>query len=182
MSKLATFGMGCFWCYQPIFKALDGVISVEVGYSGGDESSANYEQVGSGKTNHAEAIQITFDPEIISFSTLLDVFWHMHNPTTLNRQGNDSGPQYRSVIFYHSIDQKNEALNSLKQTQNSNVWEDSIVTEITEFDAFYKAESYHQDFYEKNPNYGYCSVVINPKVSKFREKYDSLLKKSTENE
>jgi len=172
----ATFGAGCFWCVEAIFKDLKGVHKVESGYAGGTVPNPTYEDVCTGKTGHAEVIQILFDPNITSFEELLRVFWHSHDPTTLNKQGADVGTQYRSVIFYHNETQKSIAEASKKRTDESKLWQDPIVTEIVPLDEFYKAEEYHQDFYEQNPGQTYCSYVIAPKLSKFRREFGNLLK------
>ncbi|MCB0704168.1 MAG: peptide-methionine (S)-S-oxide reductase MsrA [Saprospiraceae bacterium] len=178
MLQHATLGGGCFWCTEAVFQQLKGVVSVQSGYSGGRPETANYSMVCSGTTRHAEVIQVTFDPEVISFDELLEVFWATHDPTTLNRQGNDSGPQYRSVIFYHSEEQKAQAEKSKSQLAPA-LWENPIVTEISPFEAFYPAESEHDNYYNKvggrNP---YCSFIITPKLSKFRKRFASKLKDS----
>lgn len=176
-SKLetATFGGGCFWCVEAIFQELKGVHSVASGYSGGKSANPTYREVCSGLTGHAEVVQVKFDPEVISYETLVKVFFTTHDPTTLNRQGADVGTQYRSVIFYHNEEQKAIA-ERLKQEFAPTLWDDPIVTEISPFTAFYEAEEYHQDYYSNNPNQGYCRIVINPKVEKFRKQYAHLLK------
>ncbi len=175
-NEIATLGGGCFWCLETMYNSLLGVEKVLSGYSGGTKETANYKAVCSGTTLHAEVIQVHFDPAIITFEELLEIFWTMHDPTTLNRQGNDRGPQYRSVIFYHNDKQKEIALKSLNEVGRS-LWQDPIVTEITPFQEFFEAESYHQDYFnktgEQNP---YCTAVINPKVQKFRKKYAHRLK------
>jgi len=176
--KQATFGAGCFWCVEAIFQDVKGVESVESGYSGGHIDNPTYEQVCSKKTGHAEVIRINYDESIVDFNTLLEVFWHTHNPTTLNRQGADVGPQYRSVIYYHNDEQKEKALASRKTTDASGLWNDPIVTEISPLINYYVAEKYHQDYYTQNPNQGYCSVVIAPKVAKFRKQFKHLLKEA----
>jgi peptide-methionine (S)-S-oxide reductase len=173
--QTATFGAGCFWCVEAIFQELKGVHRVESGFSGGHIKNPSYREVVTGNTGHAEVARIIFDPEVISFEELLEVFWTTHDPTTLNRQGNDIGTQYRSAIFYHDEEQKNIAEKS-KNEVATQIWDDPIVTEITEFEAFYPAENYHQDYFNLNPNQGYCRVVIAPKVKKFREKYATKLK------
>ena len=175
-TELATFGAGCFWCVEAIFSDLKGVESVVSGYSGGDVQDPTYEQVCSGNTGHAEVIQIKFDPDIISYTDLLQVFWETHDPTTLNRQGNDVGTQYRSVIFYHSEIQKKLAEQYKKQLNDGNTWSKPIVTEIKPFTKFYKAEGYHQDYFTLNPNKPYCSLVIAPKVEKFKKQFSDKLK------
>ena len=177
--KQATFGAGCFWCVEAIFQRVNGVIKVESGYSGGEISNPTYEQVCTGKTGHAEVIRIDYDESIVTFETLLEVFWHTHNPTTLNRQGADSGTQYRSAIFFHDDDQKEIALTSRKKTNESGLWSDPIVTEISPLKNYYTAENYHQNYYNNNQNQGYCSYVIAPKVAKFLKEFKHLLKKDS---
>lgn len=174
----ATFGAGCFWCVEAIYQRVSGVISVESGFSGGHIEDPSYNQVVSGNTGHAEVAHITFDPAVISFEQLLEVFWHTHDPTTLNRQGADIGPQYRSVIFYHNNDQKQIAEASLKKTDTSGLWDDPIVTEISPLINYYKAEDYHQNYFNNNPDAGYCSIVIAPKVAKFKKDFPHLLQDS----
>jgi peptide-methionine (S)-S-oxide reductase len=164
-----TFGTGCFWCTEAVFQQLKGVKSVVSGFSGGHVENPSYEQVITGGTGHAEVGQIEFDPEQISFDDLLEVFFDTHDPTTLNRQGNDIGPQYRSVIFYHTEEQR-EIAERVKNTNDaSGNWKKPIVTEITAFDAFYPAEDYHQNYFRNNPNQGYCRYVIAPKLQKFEK-------------
>lgn len=175
--ETATFGSGCFWCTEAIFTRVKGVTDAVSGYSGGTEPNPSYELVCSGTTRHAEVIQVTFNPEIVSFKKLLEIFWNTHDPTTLNRQGADVGPQYRSVIFYHNAKQKEEAEYFKKQLNEANIWDKPIVTEISPFTGFYKAEKEHQDFYENNPSYGYCNFVITPKVKKFEKVFKDQLKK-----
>lgn len=174
----ATFGAGCFWCVEAIYQRVNGVVAVESGYSGGDVENPTYQQVTSGRTGHAEVIRVTFDPEEISFEEMLEVFWHTHDPTTLNRQGADVGPQYRSVIFYHDEEQKRIAEESMEKTDRSGLWEDPIVTEISPLINYYKAENYHQNYFNNNPNAGYCSVVIAPKVQKFKRDFPHLWRES----
>lgn len=173
----ATFGSGCFWCTEAIFERLNGVVKVESGYSGGKVKNPTYDEVCSGTTGHAEVTQITFDPSIISFDELLEVFWKTHDPTTLNRQGNDIGTQYRSVIFYHNEEQKELAEKYKAELNESGAWDNPIVTEISPFTNFYSAEGYHQDYYANNPNQGYCAYVIAPKVEKFEMVFKDKLKK-----
>lgn len=173
----ATFGAGCFWCVEAIYELVEGIEHVEAGYSGGHVDNPTYKEVTSGTTGHAEVARIHFDPENITFEELLEVLWHTHNPTTLNRQGNDVGPQYRSVIFYHNEEQKAIAEKSLKKTDESDLWEDPIVTKIQPLENYYVAENYHQNYYKNNPNAGYCSFVIAPKVKKFKNEFQYLLKK-----
>lgn len=171
--QTATFGGGCFWCTEAIFRELAGVHSVESGYSGGQVDNPNYRQVCSGMTGHAEVIQVHFDPAVIRYHDLLEVHMATHDPTTLNRQGADSGTQYRSVIFFHDNEQRQVAEELLKSLQGE--YSAPIVTEIVPFETFYKAEDYHQDYYQQNAYAGYCQVVISPKLRKFREKYSSKL-------
>jgi peptide-methionine (S)-S-oxide reductase len=175
-SDTATFGTGCFWCSQAIFERLKGVESAVAGYSGGTTANPTYEQVCTGKTGYAEVCQVIYDPKIISYDELLKVFWKTHNPTTLNRQGADVGTQYRSVIFYHNEDQKKKAEYYKDELNKSGAWKDPIVTEISPFTKFYKAENYHQDYFEKNPNQGYCAFVIAPKLEKFEKVFKDKLK------
>jgi len=167
-TELATFGGGCFWCIEAIFQRIDGVISVASGYSGGKVENPTYKQVCAGDTEHAEVLQIEFDPKKVSFEKLLEVFWLAHDPTTLNRQGNDVGTQYRSVIFYHNDGQKVAAEKSKKAAQSE--FKNPIVTEIVTLKKFYKAEGYHQNYFNDNPNAPYCAVVIRPKLKKVLEK------------
>lgn len=162
--QTAIFGGGCFWCMEAVFERLEGVRSVESGYSGGTTRNPTYEEVCSGNTGHAEVVRITFDPSVVSYEKLLEVFWRAHNPTTLNRQGADVGTQYRSVVFYTSQEQKAAAEKSLKEIQKT--FEDPIVTEVKPLGALYLAEEYHQDYFRKNPNAGYCVYVIKPKLQK----------------
>lgn len=179
MMQLATFAGGCFWCTEAIFKELRGVGKVISGYSGGKIKNPNYYEVTEGTTEHAESIQITFDPKIISYEKLLEVFFLTHNPTSMNRQGNDVGTQYRSVIFYHDQKQKSQAEKIKQKIEDEKIYDEKIVTEITPFTAFYPAENYHQDYWKKNPDQPYCQFVINPKLAKFREKFSGLLKQQT---
>lgn len=172
----ATFGAGCFWCVEAVFEELKGVKTVKAGYAGGHVEDPTYKQVTTGTTGHAEVARIVYDPSTINYDQLLTVFWHTHNPTTKNRQGADVGPQYRSVIFYHNEEQKEIAQKSLKETDQSDLWEDPIVTEIEPISNYSEAENYHQNYYANNPNAGYCQVVIAPKLKKFREEFSHLLK------
>ena len=172
----ATFGNGCFWCTEAIFQRLKGVEKVIPGYTGGSIKNPSYKEVCNGTTGHAEAIQITYDPKIISYRELLDVFFYTHDPTTLNRQGADFGTQYRSAIFYHNASQKKDAEIIIAQLETEGVYDDKIVTEITPLEVYYKAENYHQDYYNNNSNQGYCRAVINPKLDKFVKKYSKKLK------
>lgn len=173
---LATFGSGCFWCTEAVYERVKGVLSVTSGYAGGKIDNPSYEEVCSGSTGHAEVIQLAYNPDIISYDELLEIFWKTHDPTTLNRQGADVGTQYRSVIFYHSDDQKHKAENYKSELNKADIWKDSIVTEISPFTNFYPAEKYHQDYYEQNPNQGYCSFVITPKIEKFEKIFRTKLK------
>lgn len=172
----ATFGAGCFWCVEAIFQDLKGVKKVESGYSGGKLKNPTYKEVCSGNTGHVEVAQVVFDPATISYAQLVDIFFHTHNPTTLNKQGADEGTQYRSVIFFNSPHQKVQAEEVLNEVRNARLWEDDIVTNIEALMNYYPAEDYHQNYFKNNPTQGYCSFVIAPKVAKFRKKYASLLK------
>ncbi len=174
--ETATLAGGCFWCIETIFNDLKGVDKVVSGYSGGTTKNPTYEEVCSGRTGYAEAVQITFDPSVISYEQLLEVFFHIHNPTTLNKQGADVGTQYRSAIFYNSDEQKQTAESVKEKITKSGLWDDPIVTDITEFKEFYSAEDYHQDYYNNNKQKSYCSFVIAPKVQKFYKEYKNLLK------
>lgn len=172
-----TLGAGCFWCVEAIFMELKGVESVTSGYSGGQRENPSYEQVCSGATGHAEVIQVVYDPEVISFPELLEVFWGVHDPTTLNRQGADVGTQYRSVIFYHTEEQKQLAEKYKKKLNDSEAFPNPVVTEISPYKMFYKAEKYHQNYYNENGNQPYCSLVIRPKLEKFHKVFSDKLKK-----
>ena len=174
--EIATFGAGCFWCVEAIFQELQGVEKVVSGYMGGEKEST-YKEVCTGETGHAEVCQITYDPQAISFKELLEVFWQVHDPTTLNRQGADVGSQYRSVVFYHSEEQREIASTIKESLNNSNAWENPVVTEISPVDKFYKAENYHQDYFNNNGNQPYCSMVIKPKQEKFKKAFQHKLKK-----
>jgi peptide-methionine (S)-S-oxide reductase len=174
----ATFGAGCFWCTEAIFQELKGVLKVTSGYSGGHVANPTYEQVCSKTTGHAEVTQIVYNPEQITFDELLEVFWQTHDPTTLNRQGADEGPQYRSAVFYHSTEQKEKAEHYKKDLNASGAFSAPIVTEISPFKNFYPAEDYHQNFYANNPNYGYCSYVIRPKLDKFQKVFKDKLRRN----
>lgn len=171
----ATFGAGCFWCVEAVFQEVEGVKAVISGYTGGNTKNPSYKEITTGTTGHAEVAQITYDPKVIPYKVLLDVFWTTHDPTTLNRQGADRGTQYRSAIFYHDEQQKAIAEKSKKEVATK-IWDDPVVTEITPLGDFYVAEDYHQDFYSLNPNYGYCVAVINPKLAKLRAKFADRLK------
>jgi peptide-methionine (S)-S-oxide reductase len=175
-SEIATFANGCFWCSEAIFERLKGVKSVLPGYSGGIVENPSYDQVCTGKTGHAESIQIEFDPKVIAFEKILDIFWHTHDPTTLNRQGNDVGTQYRSAIFYHNQKQKEIAEKSKRDLEKDGVYKDSIVTEITPFREFYVAEDYHKNYYDNHQDAPYCNFIIDPKVRKLLMKYGNHVK------
>lgn len=175
--EVATLGGGCFWCLEAVFDELEGVVDVVSGYSGGHVPNPSYEAVCTGRTGHAEVVQITFDPDVISYRDLLRVFFSIHDPTTRNRQGADVGPQYRSVIFYHSPAQKAVAEDVIAELDAAGIWGRPIVTEVTPFQAFYPAEDYHQEYYRRNPYQGYCQVVIAPKVAKFRKEFMDRLKR-----
>jgi peptide-methionine (S)-S-oxide reductase len=172
----ATFGTGCFWCTEAIFQQLDGVLKVTSGYSGGHVAKPTYQQVTTGTTGHAECVQIVYDPAKLSFDELLEVFWQTHDPTTLNRQGNDEGQQYRSVVFYHDPAQKEKAEKYKAELDKSGAWDKPIVTEISPFKEFYVAENYHQDYYNSNGSQPYCYYVIRPKLEKFQKVFKSKLK------
>ncbi len=174
--ETATLGGGCFWCTEAVFDELNGVVRVESGYSGGTVVNPSYEEVCTSRTGHAEVVQITFDPRVISYEDVLRIFFTVHDPTTLNRQGNDVGTQYRSVIFYHNEDQKNSAEKIMKEITAGKIYDNPLVTELSPLHAFYRAENYHQDYFANNPNQGYCRVVIAPKVAKFRDHYREKLK------
>lgn len=175
--EIATLGGGCFWCLEAVFQELKGVRKVESGYSGGAAVNPTYRQVCSGSTGHAEVVQVTFDPKIISFKEILEVFFTIHDPTTLNRQGADVGSQYRSAIYYHTPEQKTIAELVIKEINASGIWNAPIVSEIAPFKVFYRAEDYHQEYYQNNPEQMYCQMVIAPKVAKFRKQFLARLKK-----
>jgi peptide-methionine (S)-S-oxide reductase len=175
-TEVATFGSGCFWCTEAVFQQIRGVKKVESGYSGGRVANPTYDAVCSGTTGHAEVVQVTFDPKVVSFAELLEVFWRSHDPTTPDRQGNDRGPQYRSAIFYHSDRQKQLAERYKQKINEAGVFRSPVVTEITPFEAFYPATLDHQNFYTNNPRQGYCRVVIAPKLDKLRKVFADKLK------
>lgn len=175
----ATFGAGCFWCVEAVFKELQGVSRVEACYAGGHKDNPTYKEVCSGTTGHAEVCRIVYDPAVISFDALLEVFWKVHDPTTLNRQGGDVGTQYRSVVFYHNADQKATAEKYKAALDSSGAWENPIVTEITALNNYFPAEDYHQDYYALNGEQGYCSAVIRPKLEKFRKVFADRLKEKS---
>jgi len=172
----ATFGAGCFWCVEAVFERLKGVHSVISGYSGGSDENPTYEEVYGGNTGHAEVCQIIYDPDIISYKELLEVFWSTHDPTTLNRQGADVGTQYRSAIFYHNDEQKELAEKYKSELNNGDIFDNPIVTEISSFETFYKAEVYHQEYYDNNKQQPYCRFVITPKLEKFKKIFAGKLK------
>ncbi len=174
--ETTTLGAGCFWCVEAIFQNLKGVSGVVSGYAGGAVDNPSYQQICAGRTGHAEVVQITFKPKVISFEDLLYIFWRSHNPTTLNRQGADVGTQYRSVIFYHTEAQKAIAEKSKAEIEDSGLWPNPIVTEITPFNNFYQAEEYHQNYYRLNPNQPYCRMVIDPKMQKFKKEFQPKLR------
>jgi peptide-methionine (S)-S-oxide reductase len=174
--EVTTLGGGCFWCLEAVYEQLQGVEKVESGYSGGTVKNPTYEQVCSGTTGHAEVVQVTFDPQVIGFRDVLDVFFAIHDPTTLNRQGADVGSQYRSIIFYHSAEQKAVAEQVIHEIGTAEIWDDPVVTEVVPFEVFYRAEIYHQEYFRRNPKQSYCQVVITPKVAKFRQRYLAKLK------
>lgn len=175
--QTATLAGGCFWCLEAVYDELKGVHSVESGYAGGHLDNPTYREVCNGNTGHAEVTQIRFDPGIISYRDLLNVFFTIHDPTTLNRQGADIGTQYRSAIFYHDDEQKKIAEEVIKELNAQKIWDNPIVTEMTKFDKFYMAEDYHQEYFAKNPYQPYCQVVVAPKVAKFRKHFLEMLKK-----
>ena len=173
--EVATLGAGCFWCVEAIFERLEGVVSVESGYAGGKVANPSYEEVCTGRTGHAEVVQVRFDPQVISFTALLEVVLSTHDPTTLNRQGADVGTQYRSAVFYHNEAQRAEAQRVIRKLEGEQIWNDPIVTTLEPYEIFYRAENYHQEYFELNPDKGYCRVVIRPKVEKFEKAFRSLL-------
>jgi peptide-methionine (S)-S-oxide reductase len=175
--EVATLAGGCFWCLEAVFDDLKGVVSVESGYCGGHVQNPDYAMVCTGDTGHAETVQITYDPRVITYADLLKIFFTIHDPTTLNRQGNDIGSQYRSAIFYHNEEQKEIASQVIREIESAHIWQDRIVTELVPFDSFYMAEDYHQEYFKKNPYQGYCRAIIAPKVTKFRKQFSERLKK-----
>jgi len=175
-SELATLGGGCFWCLEAVFEQIEGVERVVSGYSGGDVKNPSYGEVCTGRTGHAEVIQITFDPERISYGEVLEIFFAFHDPTTLDRQGPDVGTQYRSVIFHHSAEQKRVAEETVKRLEAAKLWSDPAATQIVPYTEFYPAEGYHQGYYRNNPVQPYCQVMISPKIAKLRQKFSARLK------
>jgi len=176
LSEVATLAGGCFWCLEAVFREVDGVESVTSGYTGGTTLNPTYEQVCSNKTGHAEAVQLTFDPARISYREILEIFFSVHDPTTRNRQGPDTGTQYRSAIFYHNEQQKAIAEGLIRELDESRLWEKPIVTQIAPLDRFYPAEDYHQEYFSRHPEQAYCQMVISPKVNKFRKQWAKRLK------
>lgn len=174
--EVATLGGGCFWCLEAIYNELKGIIKVESGYAGGTVPDPTYKQVCTGTTGHAEVIQITYNPNIITFKEILQIFFTMHDPTTLNRQGNDVGTQYHSTIIYHNKNQKQTAEQVIKEITQARIWNNPIVTQIEPYNIFYKAEEYHQEYYIKNPEQSYCRIIIVPKIAKLRKQYFDKLK------
>ncbi len=175
--QIATLGGGCFWCMEAVFDELKGVVKVESGYSGGTTVNPTYEQVSTGTTGHAEVVQITFNPNVISFKELLEIFFTMHDPTTLNRQGADVGTQYRSLILHHNDEQKATAEEVIKEINSAKIWNDHIVTQVEPFRAFYKAEKYHDKYFKGHPKQPYCRVIIAPKIAKLKKHFLEKLKK-----
>jgi len=176
-NEVATLAGGCFWCLEAVYDELKGVASVVSGYTGGSAANPTYEEVCSGTTGHAESVQITFDPQVLSYRDLLNVFFTIHDPTTLNRQGADQGTQYRSAIFYHTPEQKETAELVIRELTKQALWDDPLVTEVVPLDKFYPAEDYHQEYFRKNPWQPYCRAVVAPKVTKFRQHFLAMLKK-----
>lgn len=173
----ATLGAGCFWCVEAVFQRLNGVVSVQPGYAGGHVNNPTYQQVCDGNTGHAEVAQITFDPNIVTYDEILEVYWYTHDPTTLNRQGNDIGEQYRSVIFYHNEEQKLKAESYKKKLEEAKLWADPIITQIEPLTEFFPAEAYHYNYFNDNSNQPYCAMVVKPKVEKFKKIFEKKLKK-----
>jgi peptide-methionine (S)-S-oxide reductase len=175
-TEKATLGGGCFWCLEAVYNDLEGVLSAISGYAGGHVPNPEYQMVCDGNTGHAEVVQVTYDPDIITYEEILEVFFSIHDPTTLNRQGIDVGTQYRSAIFYHSVEQKALAQKTINELTAQEIWPNPIVTEITKLTKFYEAEDYHQEYFKRNPYQGYCQTVVSPKVAKFRKKFANRLK------
>ncbi len=174
---LATFGAGCFWCVEAVFEQVEGVRSVRAGYTGGQTKNPTYKQVCEGNTGHVEVCQIEYDPNIVSYATLLEIFWRTHDPTTIDRQGNDVGSQYRSAVFYHNEGQSKVAQELKTKLDQSGAWNNPIVTEILPLGKFYKAENYHQDYYKNNKDQAYCTYIIQPKLDKFKKVFADHIKK-----
>ncbi|MGC9357749.1 MAG: peptide-methionine (S)-S-oxide reductase MsrA [Anaerolineae bacterium] len=175
--QTATLAGGCFWCLEAVYEQLEGVEEVVSGYAGGHIPNPTYERVCTGRTGYAEVVQITYDPDVVSYQEILEVFFDIHDPTTLNRQGADVGTQYRSAIFYHNEEQKKIAEEMIRELDASGAWNDPIVTQVEPLDTFYRAEDYHQEYFRKHPNQGYCRAVVAPKVSKFRKHFVAKLKR-----
>ena len=174
-TEIATLGGGCFWCLEALYEQMEGVLSVESGYMGGHRADPTYEEVCGGRTGHAEVVQISFDPVVTSFAEILEVFFSLHDPTTLNRQGNDTGTQYRSVIFYHTEQQRSTAERMIRELEAARLWANPIVTEVQPASKFYLAEDYHQKYFRNHPTQPYCTFVIGPKMGKFRQKFAGKL-------
>ncbi len=174
--EVATLGGGCFWCLEAVFTQVRGVERVESGYAGGSVANPSYRQVCTGDTGHAEVVQLTFDPAVVSFREILDIFFATHDPTTRDRQGADVGTQYRSVIFYHSAEQQQAAVTRIAELNAAHIWNAPVVTEVVPFEGFYPAEDYHQNYFQQNPGQPYCQAVVSPKVAKFRKQFASRLK------
>jgi peptide-methionine (S)-S-oxide reductase len=174
--EITTLGGGCFWCLEAVFDDMAGVISVESGYMGGHVENPTYRAICTGSTGHVEVVQVTFDPSITTFRDILEVFFAIHDPTTRDRQGNDSGPQYRSAIFYHSPEQKAVAEEVIREIEKEKLWSNPVVTEVRPAEKFYVAEDYHQEYFQNNPNQPYCSYIVAPKLKKFREKFEQKVK------
>lgn len=174
--EVATLGGGCFWCLEAVYRDVKGVESVESGYAGGHVDNPTYEEVCTGTTGHAEVVQVVFDPKVISYKQILEIFFSIHDPTTLNRQGNDIGPQYRSVIFYHSDKQRETAEDTINKLEAEGIWKDPIVTEVAPLEKYYPAEEYHRDYFQRNRMQPYCRLVIEPNVNQFRSRFAHYLK------
>ena len=174
--EIATLASGCFWCTEAVFDIIKGVVRVEPGYTGGNTPNPSYEQVSSGTTGHAEAVQVTYDPKVVSYKEILEIFFATHDPTTLNRQGHDVGTQYRSVVFYRNETQRNVALETIKELDTEGIWPSPIVTQLLPLKTFYKAEEYHKDYYQLHKNAAYCQQVITPKIAKLQQRFLSKIK------
>lgn len=177
-SEIATLGGGCFWCLEAVYQQMQGVLSIVSGYTGGHVADPTYEQVCTGTTGHVEVVEVTFDPEIAPYREILNVFFAMHDPTSLDRQGNDAGPQYRSVVFYHGDAQRGAAEETIRELNDEGIWDAPIVTEVRPAGTFYPAEDYHQNYFRDHPAQPYCAFVVAPKVRKFREKFAARLRRS----
>jgi peptide-methionine (S)-S-oxide reductase len=175
--EVMTLGGGCFWCTEAVFNSIEGVLKVEPGYSGGRPEDANYGRVSTGRTGHAEVVQVTFDPKVITLREILEIYFATHDPTTLNRQGADVGPQYRSVVFYHDEEQKRIAEEIIERLDRERIWDNPIVTKVEPYEAFYRAEEHHMNYYKRNREQPYCRLVIDPKIIKLRERFKDKLKK-----